>query len=135
MGHGGKYCSGMVVPYSLLQCSWTQLSGTGLSAVVQEDVCDKRKANRSVTLLQRLKTFLQRLRATCLAQQQADAEGQVHWSRHLLACLSRITEAELLLGTRRRAVWLAQPALQHFVSPFAGDQWLGAHSTAATRHF
>lgn len=68
-------------------------------------------------------TFLRNLRASCLAQQRADAEGQVHWSRHLLACLRKITGAELLIGTRAVS---HSPHFQHFVSPFAGDQWLGA---------
>ena len=72
---------------------------------------------------ERSETFLRHLRASCLAQQRADAEGQVHWSRHLLACLRRITGAELLAGVR--AV-LHNPHFQHFVSPFAGDQRLGA---------
>ena len=47
----------------------------------------------------------------------------MHWSRHLLACLRRITGAELLAGVR--AV-LHNPHFQHFVPPFAGDQRLGA---------
>ena len=72
---------------------------------------------------ERSETFLRHLRASCFAQQRADAEGQVHWSRHLLACLRRITGAELLAGVR--AV-LHNPHFQHFVSPFAGDQRLGA---------
>jgi hypothetical protein len=29
--------------------------------------------------------FLRHLRASCLAQQTADAEYHIHWSRHLLA--------------------------------------------------
>ena len=72
---------------------------------------------------ERSEFFLRHLRASCLAQQRADADGQVHWSRHLLARLHRITGAELLIGVR--AV-LYNPHFQHFVSPFAGDQWLGA---------
>ena len=72
---------------------------------------------------EQFETFLRHLRASCVAQQRADAEGCVPWSRHLLACLRRITGAELLIGVR--AV-LYHPHFQHFVSPFAGDQWLGA---------
>ncbi len=72
---------------------------------------------------ERSEIFLRHLRASCLAQQRADADGQVHWSRHLLARLCRITGAELLIGVR--AV-LYNPYFQHFVPPFAGDQWLGA---------
>ena len=43
-------------------------------------------------------SFLRHLRAACLAQQRADAGGLVPCSRHLLACLCRITGAELLIG-------------------------------------
>ncbi len=72
---------------------------------------------------ERSEIFLRHLRASCLAQQRADADGKVHWSRHLLARLRRITGAELLIGVR--AV-LYNQHFQHFVSPIAGDQWLGA---------
>jgi hypothetical protein len=44
--------------------------------------------------------FLWHLRASYLAQQQVDSEGQVPWSRHLLACLHRITGAKLLVGVQ-----------------------------------
>ena len=67
--------------------------------------------------------FLRHLRASCLAQQRADAEYQVHWSRHLLACLHRITGAELLIGSRAVAY---NPHFRFFVSPFPGDRWVGA---------
>ena len=58
--------------------------------------------------------FLHHLRASCLAQQRADAEYQVHWSRHLLACLQRITEAELLIGARAMTY---NPHFRLFASP------------------
>ena len=67
--------------------------------------------------------FLRHLRASCLAQQRADAEYQVHWSRHLLASLQRITGAELLIGSRAVAY---NPHFRFFASPFTGDRWLGA---------
>ena len=44
--------------------------------------------------------FLRHLCASCLAQQTADAEYQIHWSRHLLACIREITGAQLHLGAR-----------------------------------
>ncbi len=72
---------------------------------------------------ERSKIFLRHLRASCLAQQLAVADGQVHWSQHLLARLRRIKGAELLIGV---LAVLYNPHFQHFVSPFAGDQWLGA---------
>ncbi len=72
---------------------------------------------------ERFEAFLGHPRASCLAKQRADAEGQESWGRHLLACLRKITGAELLIGVR--AV-LYNTHFQHFVSPFTGDQWLGA---------
>ncbi len=67
--------------------------------------------------------FLTHLRESCLAQQQADGLWHVPWSRHLLACLHRITGAELLIGIRAVA---RHPHFQHYLSPFSGDQILGA---------
>ena len=67
--------------------------------------------------------FLTHLRESCLAQQRADGLWHVPWSRHLLACLHRITGAELLIGVRAVA---RHPHFQHYVSPFPGDQNLGA---------
>ncbi len=67
--------------------------------------------------------FLRHLRASCLAQHAADAEYQVHWSRHLLACIREITAAQLQIGARAVAY---NPHFSFFVSPFSGDRWLGA---------
>ena len=60
---------------------------------------------------------------SCLAQQAADAEYHIHWSRHLLACIREITGAQLHLGVRAVAY---NPHFPLFASPFAGDRWLGA---------
>ena len=67
--------------------------------------------------------FLRHLRASCLAQQTADAEYHIHWSRHFLACIREITGAQLHLGARAVAY---NPHFPFFASPFAGDIWLGA---------
>ena len=64
--------------------------------------------------------FLTHLRASCLAQQRADAEARMYWSRHLL---KYITGTELLIGASAVS---HNPHFQHFMPPFAGDQWLGA---------
>jgi hypothetical protein len=45
------------------------------------------------------------------------------WSRHLLACLHRITGADLLIGARAVA---RHPHFQHYAPPFPRDQSLGA---------
>ncbi len=50
-------------------------------------------------------------------------DWHVPWSRHLLACLHRITGAELLIGARAVT---RHPRFQHYASPFPGDQSLGA---------
>ncbi len=68
-------------------------------------------------------SFLTHLRESCLAQQRADGLWHVPWSRHLLACLHRITGAELLIGVRAVA---RHPHFQHYASPFPGDHSLGA---------
>ncbi len=70
--------------------------------------------------------FLRHLRASCLAQQTADAECHIHWSRqtrHLLACIHDNTDAQLHLGARAVAY---NPHFPLFASPFTGDRWLGA---------
>jgi hypothetical protein len=66
---------------------------------------------------------LRHLRASCLAQQTADAEYHIHWSRHLLACNRDNTGAQLHLCARAVAY---NPHFPLFASPFAGDRWLGA---------
>ena len=68
-------------------------------------------------------SFLTYLRESCLAQQRADGISHVPWSRHLLACLHRITKAELLIGARAVT---RHPHFQHYVSPLPDDQRLGA---------
>ena len=67
--------------------------------------------------------FLRHLCASCQAQQTADAEYHIHWSRHLLACIRDITGTQLHLGARAVAY---NPHFPLFASPFAGDKWLGA---------
>ena len=68
-------------------------------------------------------SFLTYLRESCLAQQQADGISHVPWSRHLLACLHRITKTELLIGARAVT---RHPHFQYYVSPLPDDQRLGA---------
>ena len=58
--------------------------------------------------------ILEAIRDSNLKPSRADLEYQVHWSRHLLACLQRITGAQLLVGAR--AV-MFHPHFSHFVSP------------------
>ena len=66
--------------------------------------------------------FLETLCASCLAQEQADASYQVHWSRHFLACICTITGVELLVGARAVTY---NPHFQQFYSPSPGDVQLG----------
>ena len=67
--------------------------------------------------------FLEPLCAWCLAQEQDDASSPIHWSRHLLACLRAVTEAELLVGAR--AVTF-NPHFLHYCPPSANHIALGA---------
>ena len=68
-------------------------------------------------------SFLTHLRESCFAQQGADGLWHVPWSRHLLACLHRITGAELLIGVRAVA---RHSHFQHYASRFPCDQSLDA---------
>ncbi len=55
----------------------------------------------------------------------ADLEYYVHWSRHLLACISQVTGAEALIGA---SAVTYNPHFTSFLSPFECDQRLGALS-------
>ena len=68
---------------------------------------------------------LEAIRDSNLKQSRADLEYQVHWSRHLMVCLQRITGAQLLVGAR--AV-MFHPRFSHFVSPDTQDVLLGAET-------
>jgi hypothetical protein len=59
----------------------------------------------------------------CLAQHAPDAEYQIHWSRHPLACIREITAAQLQRGAKAVAY---NQHFSFFVSPFSSDRWLGA---------
>jgi len=66
--------------------------------------------------------FLRTLRMACAAQVQADLNYQVHWSRHLLACLRQITGAELLVGA---SAVNYNPHFSYFFSPNPHDACFG----------
>ena len=55
----------------------------------------------------------------------ADLDYYVHWSRHLLACISQVTGAEALIGA---SAVTYNPHFTSFLSPFECDQRLGALS-------
>jgi hypothetical protein len=59
-----------------------------------------------------------------MAQRRADGLELLHvpWSRHLLACLHRITGAELLIGARAVA---RHQHFQHYASPSPGGPAAG----------
>ena len=67
--------------------------------------------------------FLAAVRSSCLAQQRADLEYHVPWSRHLLTCLRNILKVDILVGAR--AV-VFNPHFQYFFSPDVKDSALGA---------
>ena len=67
--------------------------------------------------------LLRRISITCSAQRRADLEYHVHWSRHLLTCLQKVTGATLLVGA---SAVTYNPHFQHFFSPIPGDDELGA---------
>ena len=60
---------------------------------------------------------------SCRAQSTADLEFFVHWSRHLLASIQKITKSELLIGA---SAVTYNPHFHYFSSPYLPDVHLGA---------
>ena len=69
------------------------------------------------------KEILNHISASCRAQNIADQQFFVHWSRHLLANIRQITGCELLIGT---SAVTYNPHFPHFASPCPPDVHLGA---------
>jgi ribonuclease HI len=67
--------------------------------------------------------FLMKLGQSCRAQQVADLQHYVHWSRHLLANIREITGVDLLVGA---SAVTFNPHFPHFISPYLPDVHLGA---------
>ena len=70
-----------------------------------------------------LMKFLVWICESCRAQQEADQEYCVPWSRHLLANIRCITGSELLIGA---SAVTYNPHFLHFSSPYPTDVHLGA---------
>jgi hypothetical protein len=94
----------------LNHCSREQFSGAGLGAVRNVT----RVVRRAIWSFRTVRDFLATSESLLPCPTAMDADGQVHWSRHLLARLSRITGAELLIGV---LAVLYNPHFQHFVFP------------------
>ena len=60
---------------------------------------------------------------SCRAQNDADIEFFVHWSRHLVAYLRQITGSELLIGA---SAVTYNPHFPYFSSPYSPDVHFGA---------
>ena len=69
------------------------------------------------------KEILNHISASCRAQNIADQQLFVHWSRHLLSNILQITGCELLIGT---SAVTHSPKFPHFSSPYPPDVHLGA---------
>jgi hypothetical protein len=67
--------------------------------------------------------FLASISASCRAENAANLEYHVPWSRHLLASLRWRTGCELLVGARAVTY---NPPFPYFVSPHPSDECLGA---------
>ena len=63
------------------------------------------------------------LMVACLDQQSQDEARTVHWNRHLLACVARITKAKGLIGCRSVTF---HPHFRWYSSLTSGDTVLGA---------
>ncbi len=70
-----------------------------------------------------LMKFLVWICKSCLAQQNADQDYCVPWSRHLLANIKCIIGIKLLIGAKAVKY---NPHLLHFSSPYPSDVHLGA---------
>ena len=68
-------------------------------------------------------TVLKSICASCLSQLVADGEFHVPWSQHLLSCLHRILQVDLLIGARAATTI---PQFLYFASPEPQDHLLGA---------
>ena len=110
---------------NLLPCpeGWEVLQRNGCTLITSPGRSSEGLDGGQPDQSERFEAFLKHVRASCLDQQRADSEGQVHWSRHLLTYLRNITGAELLIGPQAIS---RNPHFQHLVSPFTGDQRLGA---------
>ena len=69
---------------------------------------------------------LQLISTSSRARQQSDLEHHVHWSRHLLAYIRKVTGAQLLVGA---SAMTYNQHFQFFVSPNTVDQQLGSSVT------
>ena len=67
--------------------------------------------------------ILNRISESCRAQNDADIEFFVHWSRHLVAYLRQITGSELLIGA---SAVTYNPHFPYFSSPYSPDVHFGA---------
>ena len=67
--------------------------------------------------------ILNRISESCRAQNDADLEFFVHWSRHLVAYLRQITGSELLIGA---SAVTYNPHFPYFSSPYSPDVHFGA---------
>ena len=72
--------------------------------------------------------ILNRISETCRAQNDADIEFFVHWSRHLVAYLRQITGSELLIGA---SAVTYNPHFPYFSSPYSPDVHFGAVAEVA----
>jgi hypothetical protein len=66
---------------------------------------------------------LARISDSCRAQKDADLVSFIHWSRHLVASIRKITRCELLIGA---SAVTYNPHFPYFSSPHALDVHLGA---------
>ncbi len=66
---------------------------------------------------------LNRISDSCRAQNDADLVSFVHWSRHLVASVRKITKSELLIGASAGTYNLHFP---YFLSPYSPDVHIGA---------
>ena len=67
--------------------------------------------------------------ASCRAQQDADRQHYMHWNRHLLANIGKVTDVELVIGA---SAVMFNPHFLHFIPRFPPVP-TGVHLGAAAR--
>ena len=74
---------------------WLNLASNSYGNIAHRKRCSNSSRTRATTPLKHCSCAL---RASCLAQQTADAEYHIHWSRHLLACIRDNTAPQCQSG-------------------------------------
>ena len=102
----------------MMQCLNAGLPAETLCAALMEACMDQQRQDELPA-----EALYAALMVACLDQQSQDEARTVHWNRHLLACIARITKARGLIGCRSVTF---HPHFWWYSSLTPGDSVLGA---------